>query len=463
MLKKILFFVCLFAIVDVYSQTTINGTLLNTGVLALDNIKLYSYSGGDIKLVDSAKVINNKFTIKRKEFFSNGAYKLTISGFQYVDYIFTSKESSVDIVIDIKNLKDSTNLCFNDENAAFYKFQSVFNSQKVNLMFVSKTRSNLMKLQTFQEADLMNLKNSVSQLNGFVKNEIDKIKSKYPNTYTSKVLINMLLEPDISNITLDKNYLTKEHELQINNFFNSWDLKNPEVFNNPYVFERLQTFFSKVCYQTEKGYKAGIDALMMKVNTANNEIVRDNVIIYLIRNFNRFGPIEVVLYIMDNHLEGCSTLPVVQENKERIEKMRNMAMGQKYTDVLGSDISGKEVKLSDYVGKKNVLLLFWSSGCPHCMQEIPKIKSVYEQFKDKNLEVFSFSLDTDKNKWQKALNQLNTGWINVCDFKGFASVNVSNYFVYQTPVGVLINKDGIMIAKNKWGDDLIKVLNENVK
>ncbi|HAV10834.1 MAG TPA: thiol-disulfide oxidoreductase [Dehalococcoidia bacterium] len=38
---------------------------------------------------------------------------------------------------------------------------------------------------------------------------------------------------------------------------------------------------------------------------------------------------------------------------------------------------GRDIKLSDYIGK-NVLLHFWDIGCPKCVEEMPHIQKVWE-------------------------------------------------------------------------------------
>ncbi|MGD6964025.1 TlpA disulfide reductase family protein [Fictibacillus phosphorivorans] len=57
-------------------------------------------------------------------------------------------------------------------------------------------------------------------------------------------------------------------------------------------------------------------------------------------------------------------------------------------------LDGKEVKLSDFQGKKVVLNL-WASWCPPCKAEMPHMQTYYEKNKDKeNVEILAVNLTT---------------------------------------------------------------------
>lgn len=68
---------------------------------------------------------------------------------------------------------------------------------------------------------------------------------------------------------------------------------------------------------------------------------------------------------------------------------------------------------SDYV-----LLVFWASWCPHCVQEIPRLKMVLEQLKDKKIAVVFISLDEEESAWKSFIYQQKLdNYIHLCDFK----------------------------------------------
>lgn len=56
------------------------------------------------------------------------------------------------------------------------------------------------------------------------------------------------------------------------------------------------------------------------------------------------------------------------------------------------DIVGKEHRLSDYQGKW-VLVNYWATWCPACLDEMPDFISLHEQHKTKDLVVLGIAVD----------------------------------------------------------------------
>lgn len=134
------------------------------------------------------------------------------------------------------------------------------------------------------------------------------------------------------------------------------------------------------------------------------------------------------------------------------------AIGSLAPDLAFQNPDGKILKLSDLKGKY-VLLDFWASWCGPCRRENPHVVKEYEKYKDKGFEVFSVSLDRDKNSWIAAIQKDNLKWPNhVSDLKYWSSDAAKIYGVNSIPATFLIDKDGKIIAKNLRGAELSKAL-----
>lgn len=58
-------------------------------------------------------------------------------------------------------------------------------------------------------------------------------------------------------------------------------------------------------------------------------------------------------------------------------------------------IGGKLLKSSDLKGKV-VLVVFWATWCPTCVNEMPILQRLYNVYKDKGVEILALSMDMDK-------------------------------------------------------------------
>ena len=74
-----------------------------------------------------------------------------------------------------------------------------------------------------------------------------------------------------------------------------------------------------------------------------------------------------------------------------------MEVGQKLPEVLGRDQDGKELKLSDFNGKKLVLYVYPKDSTPGCTSEACDLRDNYHSFLDKGYAVIGASIQDEKS------------------------------------------------------------------
>ena len=129
-------------------------------------------------------------------------------------------------------------------------------------------------------------------------------------------------------------------------------------------------------------------------------------------------------------------------------------------DLAFPDPDGNIRKLSDLRGKV-VLLDFWASWCRPCRGENPHVVAMYHKYHDKGFEVFSVSLDRDKESWKRAIAADGLVWPNhVSDLKYWSSDAARTYGVSSIPSTYLLDQNGRIIAKNLRGEALSNALKQ---
>jgi peroxiredoxin len=125
--------------------------------------------------------------------------------------------------------------------------------------------------------------------------------------------------------------------------------------------------------------------------------------------------------------------------------------------------NGDIIALSSSKGKL-VLIDFWGSWCAPCVKEQPELAKLYRKYKQSNFtngkgfEIYGVSLDAKKEMWENIINKMNINWIQVSDLKFWRSPVTKTYNIQALPFNVLIDGNGIILAKNLHGNELEKVI-----
>lgn len=122
------------------------------------------------------------------------------------------------------------------------------------------------------------------------------------------------------------------------------------------------------------------------------------------------------------------------------------------------DTKGEKVALSSLRGGI-VLVDFWASWCGPCIKEQPELLKLYNTYPGK-LDIYGVSLDTKKPSWTGVITKQKLPWTQVSDLKYWSSAAATDYMVQALPFNVLLDKNGIILAKNIHGNKLNELVKE---
>ena len=188
--------------------------------------------------------------------------------------------------------------------------------------------------------------------------------------------------------------------------------------------------------------------------------------IYILENPASYATVLALrgnFYMLDaDELEAALTrldpsLHEMEEYKHMYEKMeilKSVAIGKAYKDFGLETPEGELLKISD-VHQGSVLLIdFWASWCGPCRRANPEVVEIYNSYHDQGFEILGVSLDRDSASWVQAIADDQLTWHHISDLKYWNSEGAALYGVSAIPHTVLIDREGVITAKNLHGDEL---------
>lgn len=212
---------------------------------------------------------------------------------------------------------------------------------------------------------------------------------------------------------------------------------------------------------------ASLTSQFLSINAANREYVLS----FAKENNSSLLPLLAVEYL--NPQEDVNEIAKIVESLNtnfpnsdyvkplvaRVNEMKRLSVGSEAPEIMVSDPDGKQIALSSFRGKV-VLIDFWASWCGPCRKENPNVVKVYQKYKDKGFEIFGVSLDKEKGAWLQAIAADKLTWKHGSELAFWNSSFVKTYNIDGIPKTVLVDKNGIIIAKDLRGAQLEQKLAE---
>lgn len=213
----------------------------------------------------------------------------------------------------------------------------------------------------------------------------------------------------------------------------------------------------------KESYQMRFDSIVSSSKLQIKQLVEGmhkSIVPYFVTNFLMIEPDYDYFKKMDAMLYAdFSNSKYAVNLHNRVADLARTAIGAEAPDIQMNDPFGKQVALSSLRGKY-VLIDFWASWCGPCREEIPNVVRAYAKYKSKGFEIFSVSLDDNREAWEKAINSEKMLWTHAGDLMKWNSPIVKQYNIEAIPYTLLLDKEGKIIAQNLRGESLNSKLKE---
>lgn len=135
--------------------------------------------------------------------------------------------------------------------------------------------------------------------------------------------------------------------------------------------------------------------------------------------------------------------------KNKLDGLDSVAVGKKAPDFSAPNPDGKMVSLKESLGKVTIID-FWASWCQPCRKKSPEFLALYNEFHDKGLNFIGVALEKkgERVQWKEAIEKDKLSWIHVSNLQYWQDPIALKYSVEGIPSTFLLDKNGVIVAKN---------------
>ena len=208
-------------------------------------------------------------------------------------------------------------------------------------------------------------------------------------------------------------------------------------FLNETEAERLHMLKIKDRAELDAAIAKQRDRFRQVIFQGNDDLLRAYAIYkaYTELSYDELKPFVSNQFRYSNHL----LMAPVKEYVAGLEKRRP---GKHYEDMLVADTLGNAHQLQEYIGKGCVVLHFWESWNRDEFDILPQLRTLYDKYHAKGLQIVSLAIDGNYQKqWKDRLKEENLPWPQLTTK---AAKNL--YGILSWPETVVIGPDGTIVA-----------------
>lgn len=447
MIKKLLIVLILIS-TTIQSQTFVKGTM-SPVIEDIKYVILYQLKGAKQLYIANTTVENGEFQLDFPEDSSKGMYRLVydMNNGGYVDVLYSNE--NIELKFDPSFPSGTLKFLTSEENKLFanYRLQTE----------TIKHRLDSLQLSYFRLEDEVALKFT----DQFYRKTLEKYEEIHNDfeTNSGNQLAHHFIKsnkkyysPEI--FSAPQEYLNSEKS----HYFDFINFNDAVLQNSIFYTEKIvdYVFYLNRSDDTEVQnglYKNAIQEVVEKIG--RNMLLKSEILTTLMYNFAQLENTIIIDFIVENLYEK---LPLDYQSKNDIKQIQDqvkLAVGKK-----APDFTWKENKTTKSLNEINVastyILVFWSTTCSHCLNEVPQLYEFINE--NKKVHVIAIALENDEYGFNHHTEKFEK-WTNVLGLGKWENKIAKEYKIVSTPSYFILDANKKIISKPYAFEDVKSYLN----
>ena len=400
---------------------------------------LYKNSPTGKKYVAQSKFVEGNLVFKLNEKATKGIYKLV--------YAVPQNEYNFDLIY---NGKEDVELTFSLNNGATF----IKSSENILLFSYLNELTFLGKLLEVEyKKDKINRKAITTIFDR--QRELQIIYEKKSND----MLVKHFIKANKPYIPIKYESISNYLKNQTSNYFENIDFSDEILQSSSLLLDKSLAYISSVVnkgFIKQKNYNYNIDKVVAKTKITNPDFQK----VFLAKMWEKFvsyNQIKSANYLAEKYL-----IPLANQQNDKnlalkLNQFKNLSIGNSAPDFILDESSQKKLSALDVA--ENYILVFWSSGCSHCLKELPQLHSLSDKLNSTKYKVVAVGLEENYTNWSNEVKKF-PNFINAIKLQKWNNKVVKDYALTSTPTYFVLDQDKKFKFKPEGLKDLKTYLNK---
>ncbi|MFC4095310.1 TlpA disulfide reductase family protein [Euzebyella saccharophila] len=437
-MKKYVLLLIMLHSLGLVAQQTISGTF--TPAEDYKFLLIYQLESGSKNYITNASITNGTFSLSLPENSQPGMYRFV--------YAVPQDEFYIDVIY---NGKENVNFTFNTRTGVSFS-----NSQE-NILMNSyfQTMSELVgKLLNFY----IKRKTDASEFAQYTK-DLKEVQNTYEEQ-SKGLLVHHF-------IVANRPYIPSENETvqqyvanKKEHYFDHLTLDSKILQSSDFLVSKLSNYVFTALPLKQMNSVERQTAIEENIKTVHQKIknvpesFQFEVYYKIWKMSNEGGMTSTAQFLYHNYLEKLPLESLDPEKARQLVLEQRLGIGAIAPDIEWNSGNAQK-KLSSLDGADTYILVFWSSTCGHCLQELPQL---HQTLKDYNMvEVIAVGLEDGTTTWKTESDKL-PDFEHAIALGKWDSEYAETYAIEKTPTYFVLDSEKRIVSKPEDLKELMKLL-----